>query len=107
MFVFQIHEEAKKFAYQTGVRVVVAYGGAPVQQQVYTFLYSHFLFLEGDLRFILCFECLRVSVVIFDNSSVVLCMFSFSLIAACKCIHLFHIFFYVFSFFVFSIDVDS
>lgn len=30
----QIHEEARKFAYQTGVRVVVAYGGAPITQQV-------------------------------------------------------------------------
>ncbi|KAH6814389.1 P-loop containing nucleoside triphosphate hydrolases superfamily protein [Perilla frutescens var. frutescens] len=30
----QIHEEARKFAYQTGVRVVVAYGGAPINQQL-------------------------------------------------------------------------
>ncbi|KAK4492205.1 hypothetical protein RD792_003004 [Penstemon davidsonii] len=30
----QIHEEAKKFAYQTGVRVVVAYGGAPINLQL-------------------------------------------------------------------------
>lgn len=30
----QIHEEAKKFAYQTGLRVVVAYGGAPINQQL-------------------------------------------------------------------------
>ncbi|XP_057509429.1 DEAD-box ATP-dependent RNA helicase 52C-like isoform X1 [Actinidia eriantha] len=29
----QIHEEAKKFAYQTGVKVVVVYGGAPISQQ--------------------------------------------------------------------------
>ncbi|KAL5976728.1 DEAD-box ATP-dependent RNA helicase 37 [Asimina triloba] len=29
----QIHEEARKFAYQTGVKVVVAYGGAPINQQ--------------------------------------------------------------------------
>ncbi|RZR81144.1 hypothetical protein BHM03_00007320 [Ensete ventricosum] len=29
-----IHEEATKFAYRTGVRVVVAYGGAPINQQV-------------------------------------------------------------------------
>uniref|UniRef100_A0A7N0T8I7 RNA helicase n=1 Tax=Kalanchoe fedtschenkoi TaxID=63787 RepID=A0A7N0T8I7_KALFE len=29
----QIHEEAKKFSYQTGVKVVVVYGGAPVNQQ--------------------------------------------------------------------------
>lgn len=33
-FTLQIHEEARKFAYQTGVRVVVAYGGAPINQQV-------------------------------------------------------------------------
>jgi superfamily II DNA/RNA helicase len=33
--VLQIHEEAKKFSYQTGVRVVVAYGGAPITQQVW------------------------------------------------------------------------
>lgn len=31
---FQIHEEARKFSYQTGVKVVVAYGGAPINQQV-------------------------------------------------------------------------
>nr|GMD44606.1 DEAD-box ATP-dependent RNA helicase 37-like [Ipomoea batatas] len=30
----QIHDEAKKFSYQTGVRVVVAYGGAPMHQQL-------------------------------------------------------------------------
>ncbi|GFY99766.1 DEA(D/H)-box RNA helicase family protein [Actinidia rufa] len=29
----QIHEEAKKFAYQTGVKVVVVYGGAPISLQ--------------------------------------------------------------------------
>ncbi|KAE9609708.1 hypothetical protein Lal_00006315 [Lupinus albus] len=30
----QIHDEAKKFAYQTGLKVVVCYGGAPVNQQL-------------------------------------------------------------------------
>eukprot|EP00252_Welwitschia_mirabilis_P022340 TRINITY_DN6014_c0_g1_i3.p1 TRINITY_DN6014_c0_g1~~TRINITY_DN6014_c0_g1_i3.p1 ORF type:complete len:359 (-),score=48.79 TRINITY_DN6014_c0_g1_i3:106-1182(-) len=30
----QIHSEAKKFAYQTGVKVVVAYGGAPMSMQL-------------------------------------------------------------------------
>ncbi|XP_050380668.1 DEAD-box ATP-dependent RNA helicase 37-like [Argentina anserina] len=30
----QIHEETRKFAYQTGVKVVVAYGGAPINQQL-------------------------------------------------------------------------
>ncbi|XP_027070782.1 DEAD-box ATP-dependent RNA helicase 52C-like [Coffea eugenioides] len=29
----QIHDEAKKFSYKTGVKVVVAYGGAPIVQQ--------------------------------------------------------------------------
>lgn len=29
----QIHDEAKKFAHQTGVKIVVAYGGAPISQQ--------------------------------------------------------------------------
>ncbi|KAK8359148.1 hypothetical protein V6Z11_A04G076500 [Gossypium hirsutum] len=30
----QIQDEAKKFSYQTGVKVVVAYGGAPINQQL-------------------------------------------------------------------------
>ncbi|KAL9270482.1 DEAD-box ATP-dependent RNA helicase 52B-like protein [Drosera capensis] len=30
----QIHDEAKKFAYQSGVKVVVVYGGAPMYQQL-------------------------------------------------------------------------
>ncbi|KAM7263198.1 hypothetical protein ACFE04_000881 [Oxalis oulophora] len=30
----QIHDEAKKFSYQTGVKVVVAYGGAPITHQL-------------------------------------------------------------------------
>ncbi|XP_050229711.1 DEAD-box ATP-dependent RNA helicase 37-like [Mercurialis annua] len=30
----QIHDEAKKFAYQTGVKVVVVYGGAPIHHQL-------------------------------------------------------------------------
>ncbi|XP_058766335.1 DEAD-box ATP-dependent RNA helicase 37-like [Vicia villosa] len=30
----QIHDEAKKFSYETGVKVVVAYGGAPITQQL-------------------------------------------------------------------------
>lgn len=33
----QIHDEARKFSYQTGVRVVVTYGGAPINQQVFYF----------------------------------------------------------------------
>nr|XP_043630968.1 DEAD-box ATP-dependent RNA helicase 37-like [Erigeron canadensis] len=31
---FQIHEEARKFSYQTGVKVVVVYGGTPINQQL-------------------------------------------------------------------------
>ncbi|GER57125.1 dead box ATP-dependent RNA helicase [Striga asiatica] len=31
----QIHDEARKFAYQTGVRVVVVYGGTPIRQQLH------------------------------------------------------------------------
>ena len=30
----QIHEEARKFCYQTGIKPVVIYGGAPVVNQV-------------------------------------------------------------------------
>ncbi|XP_052173009.1 DEAD-box ATP-dependent RNA helicase 37-like isoform X2 [Diospyros lotus] len=30
----QIHEEARKFSYLTGVKVVVVYGGAPIKQQL-------------------------------------------------------------------------
>ncbi|CAL8170075.1 unnamed protein product [Prunus armeniaca] len=30
----QIHEETRKFSYQTGVKVVVAYGGAPINHQL-------------------------------------------------------------------------
>ncbi|KAF2314517.1 hypothetical protein P3X46_026800 [Hevea brasiliensis] len=30
----QIHEEARKFSFQTGVKVVVVYGGAPLNQQL-------------------------------------------------------------------------
>jgi len=41
----QIHEEARKFSYQTGVRVVVAYGGAPINQQVFYPLVAFVYFL--------------------------------------------------------------
>ena len=43
---WQIHDEAKKFSYQTGVKVVVAYGGAPISQQVsYLIFYDFYLFI--------------------------------------------------------------
>lgn len=42
IFYLQIHEEARKFSYQTGVRVVVAYGGAPINQQVVDVLFLYF-----------------------------------------------------------------
>jgi hypothetical protein len=37
LFAMQINEEAGKLSYQTGVRVVAAYGGAPITQQVCLF----------------------------------------------------------------------
>lgn len=43
MCCLQIHDEAKKFAYQTGIRVVVAYGGAPVHNQVIAQIYVSLL----------------------------------------------------------------
>lgn len=52
---FQIHEEARKFSFQTGVKVVVAYGGAPINQQVYLFS------LYFSLYFSLCFSELVMS----------------------------------------------
>lgn len=49
----QIHEEAKKFSYQTGVRVVVTYGGAPIHQQVVTLVSScvYFYLVDNALSF--------------------------------------------------------
>ena len=47
-FDLQIHDEARKFSYQTGVKVVVAYGGAPINQQVFgcscQFFFFHLIF---------------------------------------------------------------
>lgn len=34
LYYMQIHVEARKFAYQTGVKVVVVYGGTPIHQQL-------------------------------------------------------------------------
>jgi hypothetical protein len=42
-FTLQIHEEARKLSYQTGVRVVVAYGGVSITQQVQPLFSYHFL----------------------------------------------------------------
>ncbi|KAK8949280.1 DEAD-box ATP-dependent RNA helicase 52B [Platanthera zijinensis] len=44
----QIHEEARKFAFQTGVRVVVAYGGAPIHQQSTTMSMKSYLFERSN-----------------------------------------------------------
>lgn len=41
----QISDEAKKFAYQTGIKVVVCYGGAPVHNQV---CFRGCMFLSGN-----------------------------------------------------------
>jgi len=46
---FQIHEEARKFSFQTGVKVVVAYGGAPINQQVYLCFSLFFLSVFSGL----------------------------------------------------------
>ncbi|KAJ0020569.1 hypothetical protein Pint_31367 [Pistacia integerrima] len=53
----QIHDEAKKFSYQTGVKVVVAYGGAPINHQLVSEL---FLYLTNNLEnFCVAFDQLR------------------------------------------------
>ncbi|KAM0919127.1 hypothetical protein ACQ4PT_008510 [Festuca glaucescens] len=48
----QIHEEAKKFAYQTDVKACVAYGGAPIHQQVVVAAFVTWLgwFIPGQLH---------------------------------------------------------
>ncbi|GER37066.1 ATP-dependent RNA helicase DED1 [Striga asiatica] len=44
----QIHDEATKFSYQTGVRVVAVYGGAPiVQQRLASDFLSNYIFLAA------------------------------------------------------------
>ncbi|KAK8478761.1 hypothetical protein V6N13_048873 [Hibiscus sabdariffa] len=59
----QIHDEAKKFSYQTGVKVVVAYGGAPINQQVVVDLFRnmlYFAFIYANYSIILIeLECKR------------------------------------------------
>lgn len=59
-FKLQIHEEARKFSYQTGVRVVVAYGGAPINQQVckYNFLLLIKTFPFFPRKKVACCECM-------------------------------------------------
>jgi hypothetical protein len=51
-FMFQINEEAKKFSSQTGVRVVVAYGGTPMYDQVIAAFLLGFLFRNKPCCFI-------------------------------------------------------
>jgi len=51
VLILQIHDEAKKFSYQTGVKVVVAYGGAPITQQV---IFTHGCCLSQWLILALC-----------------------------------------------------
>jgi len=43
---FQINEEAKKFSSQTGLRVVVAYGGTPMHDQVGAAFFMVSIFLN-------------------------------------------------------------
>ncbi|GER41193.1 DEAD-box ATP-dependent RNA helicase [Striga asiatica] len=61
----QIHEEARKFAYQTGVKVVVAYGGAPINMQFVAYL------------LLPTFSCIALLFALLKNSSVILdtCLF--------------------------------
>lgn len=40
----KIHEEARKFSYETGIKVAVAYGGTPITHQVLPFLFMFNLF---------------------------------------------------------------
>jgi hypothetical protein len=47
-FTLQIHEEARKLSYQTGVRVVVAYGGVSITQQVQPLFLLSFLIYAGS-----------------------------------------------------------
>ncbi|XP_065630145.1 DEAD-box ATP-dependent RNA helicase 37 [Quercus suber] len=53
----QIHEEARKFSYQTGVKVVVAYGGAPIHQQVLCL----FIFQKGICTLLVLYADLSLS----------------------------------------------
>lgn len=48
-FIFQINEEAKKFCFQTGLRVVVAYGGTPMHNQVVAAFLLFFILLWTTL----------------------------------------------------------
>ena len=48
-FMFQINEEAKKFSSQTGLRVVVAYGGTPMYDQVGAAFFMVSIFSEQTL----------------------------------------------------------
>ena len=57
---WQIHEEAKKFGYRSGVKIVVAYGGAPISQQVCVDFK-----LFSALKFVsICYHCKKYDVFI-------------------------------------------
>ena len=45
-FIFQIYEEANNFSFQTELRVVVAYGGIRMRDQVITAFLCPLLFLN-------------------------------------------------------------
>ncbi|KAL6968903.1 RNA helicase, partial [Sarracenia purpurea var. burkii] len=53
----KIHEEAQKFAYQTDVKVVTTYGGAPINQQLFgtCCLYEVFDAWIFPLHILICF----------------------------------------------------
>ncbi|GAB2295445.1 DEAD-box ATP-dependent RNA helicase 37 [Dionaea muscipula] len=59
----QIHEEARKFAYQTGVKVVVVYGGAPINQQLRELERGVDILVATPGRLVDLIERLRVSLV--------------------------------------------
>ncbi|KAL3623804.1 DEAD-box ATP-dependent RNA helicase 37 [Castilleja foliolosa] len=57
----QIHEEAKKFAYETGVRAVVVYGGAPINQQLRELEYGVDILVATPGRLVDLLERAKVS----------------------------------------------
>ena len=93
-FMFQINEEAKKFSSQTGLRVVVAYGGTPIYDQVGAAFFHGFYFSEQTLfccpfvQSSLIFKQFRCSVSVeveqsLENSTYNICQRSFYLEFLC------------------------